>query len=499
MAEGNQTQFHQCLEAVADTQHQAIPLAQQIFHFLGNQGVAEEAGNELAAAVGFVAAGEAAGDHDDLAFPDGLGKGLDGFFNLGSVAVAYHKHLRQGAGPFKDPGSVVLTVGAGENRNQHPRFRHLNGGRRTAGFIKLVADGIDPAGRRFGLYRVYRLQLLFIRLFHAGQVEHQQLEFRRHDAVFADYGTHDFRAFQFGEVGRQLQHKSAVHRVKQQGGIQALVQFHAHGVAGTHFVQRFGYAAGGQGKGGADAAILDPAFHQIQNPQHVLKVRLAVFLVFGEDDGDLVPDLFQFLADNLVGIRHAHGKGNQSGRHADVLKGAAHGVLAADGGDAQFDLGFVRAQQSSHRLSPAGGIVLGAFKVFLEGEPALFPAAAYADHFRHGFYYGIHSAQEGALFAEVGVVAPAHDGAGIGFSVEHRDLGHHGLGGGSLTVAAVGHQYRAGADGGVKPFHQSPLGAKIQIPQVFLPVGSGAGVVVHRFHRLGGNVNVGVFFRSVAV
>ena len=177
----------------------------------------------------------------------------------------------------------------------------------------------------------------------------------------------------------------------------------------------------------------------------------------------MVADLLQFLADDLVGICHAHGKGNQGGRHADVLKGAAHRVLAADGSDAQFDLSFVSAQQSGHGLSPAGGVVLSAFKVFLEGEPALFPAAAYADYFRHRFHHGVHSAQEGTLFAEVGVVAPAHNRAGVGFPVKHRDLGYHSLGGSGLTVAAVRHQYGAGADGGVKPFHQSPLGAEIQI------------------------------------
>ena len=166
MTEGNQPQLYQCLEAVADAQHQAVPLAQQFFHLLGDEGVAEEAGDELAAAVGLVAAGEAAGDHDNLALTNGLCKSLDGFLDLVGVAVTHHKHLRQSTSPFKDPGGVVLAVGAREHRDQHPGLGHLNSGGRTVGLVEFVADGVNTAGRRFDLHRVHRLQLLFIGFFH---------------------------------------------------------------------------------------------------------------------------------------------------------------------------------------------------------------------------------------------------------------------------------------------------------------------------------------------
>ena len=66
LAIGHQTQLHQSLEAVADTQHQAVPVIQQVGDLLLDGGVAEEGGDELAGAVGLVAAGEAAGDEDHL-------------------------------------------------------------------------------------------------------------------------------------------------------------------------------------------------------------------------------------------------------------------------------------------------------------------------------------------------------------------------------------------------------------------------------------------------
>ena len=59
-----------------------------------------------------------------------------------------------------------------------------------------------------------------------------------------------------------------------------------------------------------------------------------------------------------------------------MLKRAAHGILAADGANAKGSLRFVCAKERRHRLAPALRIVLRALKVFLEGEPAFFIAAA---------------------------------------------------------------------------------------------------------------------------
>ncbi len=70
VAVGHEAELHQRLEAVADAQHQAIAVLEQVAHGFGDLGRAEERRDELGGAIGLVAAGEAAGDHDDLACAD---------------------------------------------------------------------------------------------------------------------------------------------------------------------------------------------------------------------------------------------------------------------------------------------------------------------------------------------------------------------------------------------------------------------------------------------
>ena len=74
LAVGHQAQLDEGLEAVADAKHEAVPVLQQVHDRVGDLAVAEEGGDELAGAVGLVAAGEAAGDEDDLALTGCGGK-----------------------------------------------------------------------------------------------------------------------------------------------------------------------------------------------------------------------------------------------------------------------------------------------------------------------------------------------------------------------------------------------------------------------------------------
>ena len=104
------------LEAVADAQHQAIALLQQTAHRLGDFRVAEEGGNELCAAVRLVAAGEAAGQHHDLALANGLDQCLAAGGNVRRGQVADDQDLRVSTGAGKGPGGVVLAVGTGGTR-----------------------------------------------------------------------------------------------------------------------------------------------------------------------------------------------------------------------------------------------------------------------------------------------------------------------------------------------------------------------------------------------
>lgn len=55
-----------------------------------------------------------------------------------------------------------------------------------------------------------------------------------------------------------------------------------------------------------------------------------------------------------------------------------HGVLAADGGDVQIQLGIESTQQSGEGLAPAQRLFPELFKVLLEGEIGGFIVAAAA-------------------------------------------------------------------------------------------------------------------------
>ena len=61
MSERHKSELYQRLEAIADTDHQAVALVEHILHFLHDLGVAEERVNELRRALGLIAAAEAAG------------------------------------------------------------------------------------------------------------------------------------------------------------------------------------------------------------------------------------------------------------------------------------------------------------------------------------------------------------------------------------------------------------------------------------------------------
>ena len=73
---------------------------------------------------------------------------------------------------------------------------------------------------------------------------------------------------------------------------------------------------------------------------------------------------------------------------------------------------------------------------------------------------------------KVRIKAVAHHGDGIALALQHRQLGYHGLGLCGLIFAAVGHKYGSSADGAVEHFHQTLLGANVQVFQRIQPFGA---------------------------
>ena len=127
LTERNKTQLNECLEAVADTQHQSVPILEQVMNSIHNLRVAEECCNELTAAFRFVTAAESARNHDNLGILNAVGKGFYGFGNCRSRQVADDKDFCSCTSPFKDSSGVIFAVCAWEYRNQDVRASRLNG------------------------------------------------------------------------------------------------------------------------------------------------------------------------------------------------------------------------------------------------------------------------------------------------------------------------------------------------------------------------------------
>ena len=70
LAVRNKPELDQCLEAVADTQSQTIPLVQKLFNSLTDLRIPESRRKELRGAVRLVAGRESAREHDDLCLFD---------------------------------------------------------------------------------------------------------------------------------------------------------------------------------------------------------------------------------------------------------------------------------------------------------------------------------------------------------------------------------------------------------------------------------------------
>ena len=105
----------------------------------------------------------------------------------------------------------------------------------------------------------------------------------------------------------------------------------------------------------------------------------------------------------------------------------------------------------------------------------------------------------GALLGNQGVVAPRHQGNGIGVLLLDTDLLHHRLDRGQLVLSAEGHEHGTRADGGVEALGESALGANVQIGGELLHILSeaAADLFIIRLGFRGRDINV--LFSTVTV
>ena len=122
----HQAQLDQCLEAVADTKHQAITLLQQLVDSFLDARIPEDSRNKLAGAVRLVTAAETARQHNDLRSLNALDNSLHRLLNSLRRQVADNQSLRIAAGTPERPGRIILAVGSREDRNENLRLGKAN-------------------------------------------------------------------------------------------------------------------------------------------------------------------------------------------------------------------------------------------------------------------------------------------------------------------------------------------------------------------------------------
>ena len=341
---------------------------------IGQPGGAQEGGDELAGAVGLVAAGEAAGQDHHLAAADGLFKGLSGLGQQVGGQVADHHDLGLDARPQACLGGVIFAVGAGEDRDDRP----------GPGRPALADDGGSlPAGDGLHFFRLSRpggihlLQHPFVPL--------QQLG--NGGGVLPD--GNDWLlgggADAPGHAGEellpfQLKHDGAgAGAVPGSGGIH--IGLEADGVAEGHLHHRLGHAAGLHRPGGLHLALA---------AQLVEGVPGSLQLPIGGEAGQQihrVPRPLEFGRKHFPGLGGGDGEGDQRGGHVQIQEGARHGILAADGSHIQPQLGVHGPQQGREGLAPAQGLVPKLLKILLESEVGLAAVTAGGHQLGHRVHH----------------------------------------------------------------------------------------------------------------
>ena len=264
-------------------------------------------------------------------------------------------------------------------------------------------------------------------------------------------------------VGGNLR-RDIAHRVfKQIGKLHVFCESHAEMIAEGHLREGSRRARAVQGISGNDGAFPD----QLRDPSIQLLRRFIngqiVIVPLQAETDQLIAGLFQLRRDHMLSLFHVHREGNQGGRHVDIVEGAGHGVLAADGRKAVSKLGVKGSQQRREGLAPALRFLRHPAEIFLEGEADLRVVSARRHDPGDGFRHRVHRAVIGAPGGEVRIEAIAHQRHRIRLSFQNGKLRRHHLRLGELIFSAVGHQHAARADGGVEHLHQSLLGADVQV------------------------------------
>ena len=488
---GDQTQLDEGLKSVADAADQTVAPLQQLGDSLADLCVAEEGGDELSGAVRLIAAGEAAGNEDHLAFLQAFGKGIDAAGNAFGGKVVHHEDLRFRSRVTHGTGAVNLTVGAGESGDQDTGLCRPNGGG-NAGRSR-VGEGLRYAAALGNVAGIDRLELAFVEIEKFLPVDEL---FTQTEGTVVDDGSDELC---IGDVLFDFQQESAVVVSENSVAIQAVGKTESEAVAEGHLHDGLCDTAHAGGITGDSLSAAEKLRNPVEETDQGICRRKSVGARFRSETNDLVSGLLEFVRHNVMGFPGGDGEGDQRRRNMQLLKGAAHGVLATDRADAEPHLRFKGAQQRGKGLAPAAAVSAEAFKVLLEAEIHIPEGCAGGDKLADRLNDGEIGPVIRALFGDEGVIPPGHERTVVGVLLLHGNLLDHGLDRGELILSAEGHQHRSGTDGGVETLTEPAFGAAVEIRRGLAKERTeGAGDRLCPGLRFRGD-GVNMFFRTVGV
>ena len=293
MPERHQTELDQRLEAVADAEHQAVAIIEEVTDGISDFGGAEECGDEFRRAIGLVATRESSGQHHDLAVADGGSQCTGALRNRLRAQVVDDHRLHLGAGTSERTGRIIFAVGAGEHRNHHPWLGDV---------LRMVFDAHLLRTDRPDLFTCRAVwENLFDPGF-PGLLQRSQIEGLRRGAqriVLAGHTDLTKRhilgeRWDFG-IRRQLNHEAAIAWLEEGVGIDAVIQIQTDAIAECHREQGLGQASVTGCRDGQCRTLADQGFHSGNRRDQTVCLRSeTVLLVVGFNQQHAVARSLEF-------------------------------------------------------------------------------------------------------------------------------------------------------------------------------------------------------------
>ena len=359
LAIGNQPQLDQCLETVADTAHEAVPLGKELHDSLPDPLVAEEGGNELGGTVRLISSGETSGDKDDLAVSDLLCHCIHGFPDILCREIPDHHDLRIKSCVGNCLCTVIFAVGSRECRDQDLRCGMLYEGLRP--LLCLIDEGLFLGALSRRSFRAHvaaedLLQTVLVilqksvkgkalsviadlsALIGGAQIPYLKAAFLYGVAVIDEIcGLRLVCLHNEGAIGiaEDVLHGQTLRKAEADHVSEALLH---NGLCGASHA------------GGVNGKELSVADRLVDRPVKGLQgadLRQTVFQILRSQPENSASGVLELRRDDIPCLFRGDGKGNKGGRYIQLFKASAHTVLSANGCDLQIQLCGEGTQKST--------------------------------------------------------------------------------------------------------------------------------------------------------